>query len=47
MLKSEADADIALLAKSSLEIELMPEAKDDVRLAGLLKYKSLECKSVI
>jgi hypothetical protein len=42
MLKTATEADEALLAKSSLAIALVPESRDDVRLAGLLKYKSLE-----
>lgn len=39
-LKSEADKDNALLAKSSLDIELLPENDQDIRLAAMMKLQS-------
>lgn len=39
-LKSEADKDQALLAKSSLDIELLPEIDQDARLAAIMRLQS-------
>lgn len=39
-LKSEADKDQALLAKSSLDIELLPESDQDARLAAIMRLQS-------
>lgn len=41
-LKEEELKDKALLLKSSLDIELVPETEDDKKLASLLKYKTIE-----
>ena len=38
------DEDKSLLARSSLDIPLVEETQEDVRLAGLLKYSSTQCK---
>ena len=43
-LKKSADKDAALLLKSSLNISLVKESEEDVRLAGLLKYHTVQCK---
>jgi hypothetical protein len=37
-------ADKALLDKSSLDIELVPETSDDKKMAGLMKYSVTRCK---
>ena len=42
--KMTAEQDEALLSKSSLAIELVPENEDDKRLASLLKYNAVECE---
>lgn len=39
-LKLEADKDNALLAKSSLDIELLPENDQDIRLAAMMRLQS-------
>jgi hypothetical protein len=43
-LKASEQADRALLDKSSLDISLVSEHDDDIKLAGLLKYKNIECQ---
>ena len=43
-IKAEVDSDNALLVKSSLDIPLQKESEDDVKLAGLIKYRALQCK---
>ena len=44
-LQSEAAKDCNLLSKSSLAIELVKEHKDDVKMAQLMKYKAVQCKT--
>ncbi|XP_060559881.1 coiled-coil domain-containing protein 130 homolog, partial [Ruditapes philippinarum] len=41
-IKAEVDGDNDLLLKSSLDIPLQKESEDDVKLAGLIKYRALE-----
>ncbi|XP_045159726.2 coiled-coil domain-containing protein 130 homolog [Mercenaria mercenaria] len=41
-IKAEAESDSALLVKSSLDIPLQKETEEDVKLAGLIKYRALE-----
>ena len=43
---SAKESDEALLAKSSLEIPLVKEQETDKKLAQLMKYRTVECKSI-
>ncbi len=38
---------MALLAKSSLDIDLVQENMDDIRMAQLLKFKAVDCKLIV
>ena len=46
-IKVTADEDKALLAKSSLDLHLVEEHSDDLRLAKLIKYEAVKCKLLI
>ena len=43
-IQETAASDQALLDKSSLNLKLVEEKEEDVRISQLLKYKSIECK---
>ena len=43
-LREAAEAERAILDKSSLDIDLVEESEEDKRLAGLLKYSVTTCK---
>lgn len=42
-LQKDAKVDKELLSKSSLAIELLPETKQDIQLASVMKLESTEC----
>lgn len=43
-LQEEEERDQALQAKASLTIPLLPETEHDRKLAGLLKFQTLDCE---
>lgn len=45
-LKAKEKIDNALLKKTGLEISLVPEHEDDIKLASLLKMKPVKCEFV-
>ena len=45
-IQETAATDQALLDKSSLNLKLVEEKEDDVRMAQLFKYKTVECESI-
>jgi coiled-coil domain-containing protein 130 len=45
-LKARAAVDAALLAKSSLDIKLLPQSEDDQKIASLLRLNPTQSKFV-
>ena len=44
---NEKEVDDRLLRKASLDITLLPETKEDIKLASLIKYEPIQCNYIL